>query len=60
MKWGFGWDVGPFEMWDMLGVQKSTNRMRAVGKKIPEWVTEMLNLGRQSLLLIPLEFHYQI
>tara|TARA_Y100000992_G_scaffold143189_1_gene95032 strand:- start:1604 stop:2803 length:1200 start_codon:yes stop_codon:yes gene_type:complete len=35
-------------MWDMIGVQKSTNRMHAEGKEIPGWVTEMLNLGRQS------------
>ena len=52
MKWGFGWDAGPFEMWDMIGVQKSTNRMRAEGKKIPEWVTEMLSLGRESFYSI--------
>ena len=52
MKWGFGWDAGPFEMWDMIGVQKSTNRMRAEGKKIPEWVIEMLNLGRESFYSI--------
>jgi len=52
MKWGFGWDAGPFEMWDMIGVQKSTNRMRAEGKKIPKWVIEMLNLGRKSFYSI--------
>ena len=52
MRWGFGWDAGPFEIWDMIGVQKSTNRMLAEGKKIPEWITEMLNLGRQSFYSI--------
>ena len=27
MKWGFGWQLGPFEMWDAIGVDKSIRRM---------------------------------
>jgi len=48
MKWGFAWDIGPFELWDMLGVRKSTNRMRSEGKEIPGWVLQMLDSGRES------------
>ena len=48
LKWGFGWDAGPFEMWDMIGVNESTNRMQLERKEIPEWVLEMIDSGRQS------------
>ncbi len=47
LKWGFGWDAGPFEMWDMIGVSESTHRMQLEGKEIPEWVLEMIDSGRQ-------------
>ena len=45
MKWGFGWDMGPFEVWDAIGVSESVLKMEADGKKVPEWVKEMLNSG---------------
>ncbi|NQV50531.1 MAG: 3-hydroxyacyl-CoA dehydrogenase/enoyl-CoA hydratase family protein [Candidatus Marinimicrobia bacterium] len=48
MKWGFGWDIGPFEVWDALGVKESTTRMQADGRKIPSWVTSMLQDGFTS------------
>ena len=47
LKWGFGWDAGPFEMWDMIGVSESTHRMQLEGKAIPKWVLEMIDTGRQ-------------
>ncbi|WP_147804317.1 3-hydroxyacyl-CoA dehydrogenase/enoyl-CoA hydratase family protein [Alkalicoccus halolimnae] len=48
MKWGFGWELGPFETWDALGVEKSTARMKQEGEKIPEWVENMLADGKTS------------
>ena len=48
MKWGFNWEAGPFEMWDMIGVPKSVERMKKEGAKIPVWVEEMLKSGRTS------------
>ena len=48
MRWGFGWDAGPFEFWDMLGVETSISRMVVEGKKVPEWVTKMVGMGRKS------------
>lgn len=48
MKWGFGWDYGPFEIWDALGVEDSVQRMKAEGETIPEWVEEMLASGNQT------------
>jgi len=45
MKWGFGWDLGPFETWESIGIQQSVTRMKDEGKKVPEWVEEMVNSG---------------
>lgn len=41
MRWGFNWDLGPFEVWDALGVQESVERMRAEGLTVPEWVQRL-------------------
>ena len=43
LKGGFGWDVGPFELWDVLGVKRSVERMEKDGKKPAAWVLEMLS-----------------
>ncbi|MEJ2636467.1 MAG: 3-hydroxyacyl-CoA dehydrogenase family protein, partial [Calditrichia bacterium] len=48
MKWGFGWQLGPFETWDALGFERSLERMESEGKKVPAWVKEMHNLGFHS------------
>lgn len=48
MKWGFGWSTGPFETWDSIGLEKSVSRLEQEGKKVPQWVTEMLANGFTS------------
>jgi len=48
MKWGFGWELGPFETWDAIGLEKSVNRMQAEERKVPEWILQMLNSGQSS------------
>ena len=48
MKWGFGWEKGPFESWDAIGVQKSVERMKTEGKKVPSWILDMLESGRDT------------
>ncbi len=45
MKWGFGWKLGPFEIWDAVGLEKSVEKMTAAGYGIPAWVREMLDKG---------------
>ena len=52
MKWGFGWEAGPFEYWDMLGLEKTTNRMISEGKSIPSWIQKMLKSGRKTFYKI--------
>ncbi|MGM9988399.1 MAG: 3-hydroxyacyl-CoA dehydrogenase NAD-binding domain-containing protein [Bacillaceae bacterium] len=48
MKWGFGWELGPFEMWDAIGLEKSIARMESEGKVVPAWVKEMVANGHTS------------
>ncbi len=48
MKWGYGWELGPFETWDSIGVRNSIEKMKAIGKDIPSWVEDMLKMGREN------------
>ncbi|MCK6549119.1 3-hydroxyacyl-CoA dehydrogenase NAD-binding domain-containing protein [Myxococcota bacterium] len=48
MRWGFNWDMGPFEAWDAIGVEESVARMKADGVHVPAWVTDMLASGKKS------------
>ncbi len=48
MKWGFGWEQGPFEVWDALGLEKSIAKMEKDGLVIPSWIKEMLANGQTS------------
>ncbi len=48
MRWGFGHEAGPFEMWDMLGVASTAEKMEAAGLEIAPWVKEMLAAGHTS------------
>lgn len=48
MKWGFGWDVGPFELWDAIGVSESIEIMEQQGIEVPVWVKEMVGKGYES------------
>jgi 3-hydroxyacyl-CoA dehydrogenase len=45
MKWGFGWELGPFETWDSIGVERSVTRMKEEGVTVPQWVEDMLEAG---------------
>ncbi|WP_218599621.1 3-hydroxyacyl-CoA dehydrogenase/enoyl-CoA hydratase family protein [Polaribacter sp. NJDZ03] len=48
MKAGFGWENGPFEIWDAIGVEKGIELMKAEGAEPATWVTEMLASGSKS------------
>ncbi|WP_027410043.1 3-hydroxyacyl-CoA dehydrogenase/enoyl-CoA hydratase family protein [Anoxybacteroides tepidamans] len=48
MKWGFGWEMGPFETWDAIGVEASVRKMQTEGRKVPAWVTDMLDRGHTT------------
>lgn len=48
VRWGFGWDLGPFEVWDAYGVKAGVARMKELGIQPAAWVEEMLATGRES------------
>lgn len=48
MKWGFNWELGPFETWDAIGLVKSVQRMEAEGLSVPSWVKEWIAQGNTS------------
>ncbi len=48
LKWGFGWELGPFETWDAIGLCRSVDRMKDDGMKIPQWILDMIDNGRTS------------
>lgn len=48
MKAGFGWENGPFEIWDAIGVEKAIAMMEAEGYKPAAWVIDMLISGNKS------------
>ncbi|MDB5229598.1 MAG: 3-hydroxyacyl-CoA dehydrogenase/enoyl-CoA hydratase family protein [Chitinophagaceae bacterium] len=52
MMAGFGWEIGAFESWDLLGVQDTVKKMQDAGYKIAPWVQEMLNTGSASFYKI--------
>jgi 3-hydroxyacyl-CoA dehydrogenase len=48
MKAGFGWENGPFEIWDAVGIEKGIELIRALGKEPAPWINEMLASGNKS------------
>jgi len=48
MKWGFNFEMGPFEAWDAIGVKESVEKMEKEGLKVPQLVTGMLESGNTS------------
>jgi len=48
MMAGFGWEIGAFESWDVLGVERTTKAMKDAGYKVAPWVDEMLAAGNKS------------
>ncbi len=52
MMAGFGWEIGAFESWDVLGLVKTTEAMKAAGYKVAPWVEEMIAAGNKSFYKI--------
>ena len=45
---GFGWEVGPFDTWDQVGVGNSLEKMEAAGYRPNQWVYDMVSAGNES------------
>ena len=52
MMAGFGWEIGAFETWDLLGVEKTVKAMREAGFSVAAWVEEMLAAGNKTFYKI--------
>jgi 3-hydroxyacyl-CoA dehydrogenase len=52
LRAGFGWEHGPFQIWDAIGVEKGVEIMKAEGKEPAAWVTEMIANGQTSFYSI--------
>lgn len=48
MRAGFGWELGPFEVWDAIGVREAIAGMKLYGHEPAAWVVEMLEAGNES------------
>ncbi|NCF67693.1 MAG: 3-hydroxyacyl-CoA dehydrogenase/enoyl-CoA hydratase family protein [Chloroflexi bacterium] len=48
VRWGFAHEAGPFEMWDMLGVAETAEKMEEAGLEVADWVKDMLASGHTS------------
>jgi 3-hydroxyacyl-CoA dehydrogenase len=48
VRWGFSHDLGPFELWDALGVKETADAMEANGVAVASWVRDMIAAGARS------------
>src|SRR6266404_3002420 len=48
MQWGFNWELGPFEVWDAIGVEKSVAKLKEEGRTVPANVQSMIDAGVKS------------
>lgn len=47
LRAGFNWELGPFQMWDKIGIRRSVKRMRQEGDTVAQWVLDLLAGGRE-------------
>jgi len=52
LRAGFGWEHGPFQIWNEIGVAAGVELMKAEGKEPAAWVTEMLEKGETSFYTV--------
>jgi 3-hydroxyacyl-CoA dehydrogenase len=48
MRWGFAWELGPFEVWDAIGVGRMAEALGREGKQIPPVVNDVLASPKKS------------
>src|SRR5690606_27264063 len=52
MKAGFGWQHGPFEIWDAIGVEKGIELIKSENIEVASWVTDMVVAGKSSFYTV--------
>jgi 3-hydroxyacyl-CoA dehydrogenase len=48
MRWGFNFELGPFETWDAIGLKESVEKMERDGLEVPEKIRAMIAAGRSA------------
>jgi 3-hydroxyacyl-CoA dehydrogenase len=48
MRWGFGWELGPFEIWDAIGVERMAKALERSGKRMPPLIAKVLPSANRS------------
>lgn len=48
LKAGFGWEIGPFETWDIIGIDAGIQLIKDAGRTVPQWVKDMKGAGVSS------------
>ena len=48
MKWGYNFEIGPFETWDGIGLKQSVKDMEAEGFKVPKQIKDMIATRKTS------------
>lgn len=51
MRWGYSHELGPFELWDVLGVRKTARAMEANDINVAPWVRRMLGAGNETFYI---------
>lgn len=52
MKAGFGWQLGPFESWDLIGIEQGIKDAESNGHSVAQWVKDMLSKGHSAFYKI--------
>ena len=52
MRAGFGWEHGPFQIWDAIGVENGLELISEEGYEAGQWVTEMMKNGQKSFYTV--------
>jgi 3-hydroxyacyl-CoA dehydrogenase len=48
MRWGFGWELGPFEIWDAIGAERMARALEREGNAMPPLVAQVLASPKKS------------
>ena len=58
VKAGFGWENGPFEVWDSIGIQQGIDLMKSYNKKPAKWIEELVLSETKSFYSITNGYAY--
>ncbi|MFZ1751475.1 MAG: 3-hydroxyacyl-CoA dehydrogenase/enoyl-CoA hydratase family protein [Saprospiraceae bacterium] len=51
MKAGYAWSYGPFEYWDMIGIEETAALSKTLGESVPAWINDLIAKGVKSFYI---------